>query len=355
MSLTTQRAFETANLESFRKKSFPITCVIPNGREPEFGIRLSDIDDAFILEDEFRESPQVRLLEPPTPHDGVLISLAQDVVDSNGMPVSTLYDLNVESRRRFSMNPNTGDLVRFDVSFKDAGKTSARREWEGAAYDLHTGHEEAMQKIAADIPEITEIDPSAFRIMGPCIASRSSNYHRFLLADCSAMLTVETNDDACVFSTPHADQILGYRFEREPEITAIHLPKRSNTSDEALHVALDKGLDEIKTIINSSKISAKIKFEEMSKGGEIVRRVSHHYDSGSMYQGMSGRNAALLQNITAQDYYGKASALCRLASTIPSSHDIATRKIPANVVTSDQNLLFIRTQTASPLPKTNPS
>lgn len=316
-------SFSSESPENFLMKNFPVTCPIPQSREPEVGYYLDNMADGNLLHNALITSSDVSQVTQARPHDGLLVSLAQDLVDEKGYPLSLLRKSNIEGRRRFSFDPKTGNIVRFDVSFKDAGKSKLRREWEGVADSLHSGMDEAIAKLSVDFPHLAVVEENSFRIAGACLCARASTDYHMISSDGNVCFTVEANDDACVFTTPHADILLGYRKEKEFEITSIRFPKKYKANKDEAHERLDEGIDKVRGLFENSAAQKRIHLAEISKGGDITRRVSQFYEGHGIYPEMDGVDQALLQNVRGQDFYGKILAMQELAATIPSSYVLA--------------------------------
>jgi len=227
VSLSLARNFKQvsgASYPKFLNDKFPIACDIPGEREPEFGYLMERMESAYALDVALADMSNFRLIGKPSPDTGYVLSLPQDTVDNRGNPTHLIAKNNVEQRRRFNFNASTGELKRFDVSFKDAGKSKHRREWEANASCLRSGMTEATAKVVVDVPEIAAIPKDNYRVMGAIMVSRQITNFAYMMRDQSAVITWEANNDAGIITTPHANQILGYRREKEFEAISVHAP-----------------------------------------------------------------------------------------------------------------------------------
>ena len=316
--------FQTArNIDHFLLRHFSQIVTIPARREPEFGYVMQDIQTIFALEEDVHSHPNVRIIPGREPHGGILITLPEDTVDEHGYPTRLIETAGLEKRRRFNFVPRTAEIERFDVSFKDAVKSFNRREWEAAATCFKTGNLEATRKVARDLPEVASIDTRSYRVMGTCAVSRATSYFTYILEDESACLLVESNDDICAIATPHADVLLGYRLETEFEIKKIFVPMGKEIDTEETHTLLDRGLFELRSIIEARHYDDQPVYTNVSKAADTTRRVKEYYETQPHTGGMDGLDFALMQNVLAETFLGKAANLTALASTIPSPKTLA--------------------------------
>lgn len=305
--------------QQFMNDKFPVTCAIPGEREPEFGYIMDMMEQGYAMDAYLSEQSRIRLIDKPVSDTGFVLSLPQDTVDENGFGTNMMQKLKLENRRRLNFNHIEKALKRFDVSFKDAGKSDMRREWEAFGNCLNTGYSKAQSKVVQDIPEVAHIDKQAYRVLGAIMVSRQITNFSYMLNDESAVVDIEANNDAGVITTPHADYILDYRREKEFEITQVHLKNNSlfNSDNEVNHI-LDTAISEIRALVELSPMSAHFNYTNESKGAHTARLVGEAYEKNNLYPDMSGRDIALMQNVVANTYQGKLNNLLAISSTIPT-------------------------------------
>ncbi len=304
--------------QQFIKDKFPVTCPIPGEREPEFGYIMDMMEQGYIMDAYLSNQSRIKLIDKPIPDTGFVLSLPQDTVDENGFATNRMQELALENRRRLNFNHIEKALRRFDVSFKDAGKSGVRREWEAHADCLNTGYRAVQQKVVQDIPKIAEVVKADYRVLGAIMVSRQITNFSYMLSDESAVVDIEANNDAGVITTPHADCILDYRREKEFEITQVHLNKNYLSSNDRLNRILDTAISEVRTLVETSPMNAHFNYTNESKGAHTARLVAEAYTKNNLYPDMNGRDIALLQNVVAQTYQGKLNNLLALSSTIPT-------------------------------------
>ena len=318
LSLAFANATNPQAFQNFVKHNFKITCPIPDCREPEFGFLMDHMEIGYMIDTHIVKHPNVILVDKPIPDNGYLLSLPEDTVGPDGKATNEIQALGLEKRRRVNYNAETDLLTRFDVSFKDAVKSTHRREWEAFADSLRTGNKEASQKVAIDIPGVAHIDYKAYRVMGTCMTSRQIAYYAHMLADQSACVLFEVNNDACALATAHADILLGYRREKECEAADVYASKRRGNSESETHAILDEAIDEVTQIIESGPYADSISRAIESKGAHTVRLNKEYYEAGLLYPDIDGRDVVLMQNVEATTFMGKVPNMGAMSNTIPS-------------------------------------
>jgi hypothetical protein len=314
-------AFNVNAYEALEAAPQYISCAIPQQREPEFGAVLEDFQDYQSIYDNLCTQSDIRMLPVSMPPNKVLVSLAEDTVNEDGFPNSQVRALDLERRRRVSLMMHNASYQNFDISFKDAKKSDRRREWEAAAQCLQSGERDILKKLANDIPNATMLNPDSFRVSSICITSRADYSLLHVLEKEGAMVKYEICNDACVFSNPHADRILGFRKETEFEAKCIYVKDPKDQNAGRLNELLDTSLDQLKVVLGRTSfkgIALNASISKVNHANELVR-MDYERNMPRTAGIADGREWALLQNVRAWEfiYPNRIDALVRLAQTLP--------------------------------------
>lgn len=297
-----------------------ITCAIPKQREPEFGVIYEDMADHQTIYNGLARRDDIEILSrETTPEHRYLASLAEDTVDEEGHPTQLIRGLKLERRRRSSLYPADNSFRRHDISYKDALKSSFRREWDSASNCLRSGEEGITAKLTRDIPAASVINPENLRVSSICLTSRASYEVLHHLPKHHASIVYEVCNDACVFTSPHADHILGYRKETELEAKEIRLYAPDDMSDERLNRLLDVSINMLEPYVSKLKYKGLVQSASISKVCHANEMARMHYADTAETMHMDGHQWALIQNVRAWDYMANSrrAALSRLGETLP--------------------------------------
>lgn len=294
---------------------------IPEKREPEFGFMFTDMGDHATIYNHLSAHPDIRVTVPwEKPADKFLVSFAEDTVDADGYPTQGVSTLSLERRRRVSLITADNSFVRSDISFKDAHKSTMRREWEANSTCLSSGDADILAKVAADVPGAAHLKLDSFRTSGICITSRAS-YAITHFVDRDTCVEYELCNDACVLTNPHADRVLGYRKEVELEGKEILSGSAHTLSVAELHDVLDRSLETIETYLKAANFRGEVRDASISKVRHTNAVVKADYEQAMpTYRGLNGLDWAVMQNVRAWDYTfeGRREVLGRLTTLIPS-------------------------------------
>ncbi len=275
------------------------------------------MSDHITIYNHLSAHPDIQILPADDIERKFLVSLAEDTVDKDGYPTRQVNALGLERRRRASFYPDTLRLERFDISFKDAKKTSMRREWEEKAHCLSSGENAISEKVAADIPGIRNIAPDSYRVSSVCIAARASYDIIHHMDDENAAIQYKICNDACVFSSPHADRVYGYRREVELEAEKILGRNHAGFTPEEGHRLLDKSIAAIDQYLSHAPYNGLIQASSISKVCHANNLVALDYGRNNPQTGLSGVDYALLQNVRASEFLFESRRFA-LGSLIPA-------------------------------------
>jgi hypothetical protein len=300
-------------------KSLSVSHSIPKDREPEFGLQFENMEDHQTVYDYLAQRTDVAIISVAKPDSWFLVSLAEDTVDEQGYPTQYVRQLGLERRRRISLYPEDMSLRRFDISYKDAIKSSLRREWAAASGCLRSGEADIASKISKEIPDSHILNPDLFRVSSICITARTSYEISHALPDTGALIIYEVCNDACVFTTPHADRILGYRKEVELEATRIETASGIFLTDDEKNKLLDQSIEALENKINKLPFSGSVIPADISKVCHANKVTGDSYHITATANGMDGHQWALIQNVRAFDYLAptRIQALARIAESLP--------------------------------------
>ncbi len=295
---------------------------IPAKREPEFGYVLENMADHITLYQALSNHPNIRITELQPPERRFLVSFAEDTVNDDGTPTREVAKLGLERRRRISLLPHGNELERFDISFKDAQKSTFRREWEVSSRCLRSGEEDILQTVSRDVPSVSTLNPESFRVSGICIASRAPYGFTHYLEKRDTAFRYHVCADACLLTNPHSDRILGYRREVEIEAKTLFLSNARDMAPERQNDLLNESLENIWRYLDGIKLIGRSAPASISKLAHANLVVQKDYERVMPNDFSSGLDWALVQNVRAWDYTfeAKREALSRLARTLPPAH-----------------------------------
>lgn len=285
------------------------------------GVMFEDMADHATIYAQLSSHPDIYIhATKEKPADKFLVSFAEETVDEEGYPTHGVSTLDLERRRRVSLLSADNSFVRMDISFKDAKKSTMRREWESNSTCLSTGDADILAKVAMDVPGAGLLVAGSFRTSGICITSRAS-YAMSHQVDSDIFVEYELCNDGCVLTNPHADRILGYRKETELEAKKILSGRAGVLTVAEQHAILDRSLETLGAHIYAADFKGEIRDASISKVRHTNNVVKKDYETSMpSYRGMNGLDWAVLQNVRASDYAfeGRRDALARLITAIPS-------------------------------------
>ncbi len=298
-----------------------ITCSIPKKREPEFGFLFENMADHHTIFQGLTSRNDITPLSSEYPEERLLVSFAEDTVNDEGKPTRLVNGLDLERRRRINFYPGDKSIGRYDISYKDRQKSALRREWDSAATCLRSGEKDMAQKLSRDIPNASIINPDEIRVSAICLTARAPYEVLHELPGHNAAVVYEVCNDACVFTSPHADYILGYRKETELEAKEVRIYKQGDTSDARINHLLDISINTLEPYLFGLDFQGQVRPAGISKVCHSNIMSEMHYADTARNQNVSGIEWALMQNVRTWDYTqsSRRDALKQIGATLPSA------------------------------------
>lgn len=298
-----------------------ITCAIPKKREPEFGFLFENMADHHTIYQGLINRDDIIALPYEAPEERLLVSFAEDTVNAEGKATRLIHGLDLERRRRINFYPGDRHIGRYDISYKDRHKSALRREWDSASTCLRSGEKAMAEKLTRDIPNASIINPDEIRVSAICLTARAPYEVLHVLPGQNASIVYEVCNDACVYTSPHADYILGYRKETELEAKEVRIHGYGGTSDDRINHLLDVSINTLEPYLSSLNFLGQVKPADISKVCHSNIMSEMHYADTARSHNVSGVEWALMQNVRAWDFTQTArrEALKQIGSTLPSA------------------------------------
>lgn len=322
-SLEETRLRKTFNLHGMRQVA------IPGAREPENSFLLTDMSVMYKIYDALSLSEDIAIVpNSGTFENGTMVSLGLDTVGEDGLPTRKIDESGYTLRSRAGFTSEAkAPYSHIDWSVKSAEKTIHRKEWEspneGGRFNMD------YARLLAENPSLpavfSEIDTADLRVSSVCLTSRYMYSLKHDMPEHGITLFYDMCNDACVFTTPHADAPVGYRRELEAEVKKVFVNR--DISEEELNHLITISLSRMQDKIETAALG-EASYTDKSKLKDAQDHVAAYYErrfQGELAEmGQNGEDHALAQNIRPEDFHHKTKLqnLSKLFSMIPHAKDL---------------------------------